>query len=463
METIMVIDDEVEITKSCDTILRMAGYQEIITCNDSRDVLDTITENKVDLVLLDLSMPYISGSKLLTQIKNEYPHIQIVVITGDNTIEKAVECMREGAFDYLVKPLDKERLLNTVKHSISLAMLSNENKSLRKQLLSKDVQNPRAFSSIVTGNSEMQSIFCYLEAVAPTTQPIMITGETGVGKELMAKAAHDVSGRKGKLVTVNVAGLDENVFSDTLFGHAKGAYTGANEKRVGMVEQAADGTLFLDEIGDLHPNSQVKLLRLLQEKEYLPLGVDIPKRSTARVVLATNRNLKELLKGNGFRKDLYYRLIAHQLEIPSLRSRKDDLPFLIDYFMEEAAQEVGIEKPKFPPALIPLLYRYAFPGNVRELRAMVFNAMTQVRSQTLPLEPFKAHIGEYSKDNQGEPIDNKYSEDAINFGKTLPTMNEVKGLLIEEALKRTGGKISHAAEMIGMTRQTLSLWGQRIN
>jgi len=464
LSAVLIVDDEIQILTSCDTILRMEHYENIVTCEDSRQVMDLLENYPIGVVLLDLQMPQIPGEKLLEEIARNRPEIPVIVVTGNNTIDSAVQCMKWGAFDYLVKPFDRERLVATVRNAFTLLKLSHENAILKKQLLQRELENPSAFSGIITVNSELLSIFHYLEAITNSSQSVLITGETGVGKELLAHAVHLVSGRKGEFVPVNVAGLDENVFSDTLFGHARGAFTGADHRRTGMVEKAENGTLFLDEIGDLGLNSQVKLLRLLQEREFLPLGVDQPRKTNTRIVLATNCELKARQESGTFRKDLYYRLIAHHVHIPPLRERRDDLPLLVDHFLEQSAHEMGVKKPSWPPDLISLLNTYDFPGNVRELFAMIYRAMSMSRDGRLPLHPFQDHMGGHGipgRSNDRDSPSPLSSGKSVVFGEQLPAMNEMKGLLIEEALRRSKGIKTVAAEMIGMSRQSLNIHEKR--
>ena len=286
-------------------MLLFAGINNIIRYQDSREVMPLLSRQEIEVMLLDLSMPHITGEELLSLITKDFPEIPIIIITGSNDVDTAVACMKSGAFDYMVKPVEKSRLISGVKRAIEIRELQRENRLLKARVLSDQLQHPEAFSEIVTRHGTMRSIFQYIEAISISPQPVLITGETGVGKELVARAIHTLSNRKGNFVPVNVAGLDDNVFADTLFGHNKGAFTGADQPRSGLIEQASGGTLFLDEIGDLHPTSQVKLLRLLQDGEFFPLGADIAKHSDARVVVATNQNLQTLQESGKFRKDLY--------------------------------------------------------------------------------------------------------------------------------------------------------------
>ena len=255
--------------------------------------------------------------------------------------------------------------------------LQSELSSLKGYLSSDRLEHEDAFSAIITRSKLMRAIFQYIEVIAPAGQPVLITGDTGVGKEMIAKIIHSLSGCKGGLVAINIAGLDDVIFSDTLFGHKKGAFTGADQEREGLVARAKGGTLFLDEIGDLRESSQVKLLRLLQEQTYYPLGSDILMQSRVRIVVATNQNIQSLMSQGKFRKDLYYRLRSHHIHVPPLRERREDIPPLLSHFLDEAAKTIKRKKPVISPELITFLSAYDFPGNVREIRAMAFEVMAR--------------------------------------------------------------------------------------
>jgi DNA-binding NtrC family response regulator len=302
----------------------------------------------------------------------------------------------------------------------------------------------------------MRSVFKYIESVAATSQPVLITGETGVGKELIAQAIHRLSGRQGEMVAVNAAGLDDTTFSDTLFGHKRGAFTGAERAREGLIEKATDGTLFLDEIGDLHQQSQVKLLRLLQEREYYPLGSDVPKATNARILVATNRDLLALQESGTFRADLYYRLLLHRINVPPLRERRDDIPLLVEYILQNAAEELGKPKPTPPPELFTLLSVYDFPGNIRELKALIFDAVSRHESGKLSLESFHKHIRPEVSAELSRPADVIQELDSLYASlQRLPSLKEAEESLIQEAMSRTDGNQTLAAMMLGITRQTL--------
>jgi len=457
---VLLVDDEEQILFSCDTVLRLDGLENIECCRDSRDVFKILETKGAELVLLDLNMPYISGEKLLGKIIEEFPEIPVVVMTGINSVEKAVECMKAGALDYLVKPVEKERLIATVRNALSFSALKRENQLLSKQYFMDGPENPEAFSDIITHNHVMLSIIKYVEIVAANSNPVLISGETGTGKELIANAIHKSSGRKGLFVPVNVAGLDDNMFSDTLFGHEKGAFTGADRKREGLILKAENGTLFLDEIGDLSPQSQVKLLRLIQEREYQPLGSDDTIKTNARIITATNKALERLANEGKFRKDLFYRLKIHSINLPPLRERHDDIPLLLNHFIEKYSKELNKKKPSYPKELVRLVESYAFPGNIREMEGIVADALSRHKSHVLSLETFKEHMqNAYSIVPDAVCIAEPTGAEEggmIDFGDKLPALKDIQKLLIDEALRRSKGNKNRAAELLQTSRQALN-------
>jgi DNA-binding NtrC family response regulator/CHASE2 domain-containing sensor protein len=311
-----------------------------------------------------------------------------------------------------------------------------------------ELEHPEAFAEIVTRDAAVLAKLKYAESIAANSNPVLITGESGVGKELVARAIHRLSGRTGKFVSENIAGLDDTMVTDTLFGHAKGAFTDAELTRKGLVEEARGGTLFLDEIGDMSVNSQVKLLRLIEEKEYRPLGLDEVRISDARIIIATNVNLEKKLEEGKFREDLYYRL-THHLNIPPLRERTDDLPLLVEHFARMSAEALGVRTPAIPKELILLLACYSFPGNIRELKNMMDNALGRNKARSLPLGFFK----EYIRSNS-----NKRAELGVQlpFTDRFPTLKELDSFLMAEALRRTGGNQSSAAKLLGLSASALS-------
>ncbi len=457
LDPVLIVDDEMEALQVTKYVLLSGGINNVLCRQDSREISDLLARQEVAVALLDLTMPHVPGGELLAEITQKHPDVPVIIVTGANDLNLAVRCMQQGAFDYLVKPVEESRMLSAVRRATEMRDLRRENTALRKHMLSDALEHPQAFSGIVTNNAHMRALFQYIETIAGSPKPVLITGETGVGKELFAVAIHQLSDRKGAFVPLNVAGLDETSFSDTLFGHLKGAFTGADEAREGLLQQASGGTLFLDEIGDLSPVAQIKLLRLLQEGEYSPLGSDVRKRTDARIVVATNREIKKLQENDQFRHDLYYRLHTHHVEVPPLRERLDDLPVLLDRFITQASNTLGKKKPTPPKELIDLLSTYRFPGNIRELESMVFDAVARHKSKKLSMEVFKSHIRKQSDavgsaTNAGRPA----GASPFSSWQQLPTLKESAGLLIDEALRRTNGNQSLAAELLGISPPALS-------
>jgi DNA-binding NtrC family response regulator len=452
---ILAVDDEPAWLRSLRVALGRAGVDHLVTCADAREVPGLLAAQPFGLVLLDLNMPHVGGEELLARLAAEHPEVAVIVISGMNQIETAVRCVKAGALEYFVKTQEEDRLVAGVLRAVRMLELERENREMATRVLSGAPRHPEAFGAIVTRDRAMLAVFSYVEAVARSSQPLLIHGESGVGKELVARAAHELSGRAGPLVAVNAAGLDDAVFADTLFGHARGAYTGADQPRPGMIEAAADGTLFLDEIGDLALPSQVKLLRLLQEGEYFPLGSDRAKRLRARVIVATHHDLAAKEAAGTFRRDLYYRLATHQVRIPPLRERKGDVGILLEHFLAAAAEELGKKKPTAPRELALLLATYAFPGNVRELRAMAYDAVSLHRERILSMDAFVRAMerggGAAAAARATDPGENPFAR-----LDQLPTIHEAVELLVQEAVARGAGNQTIAARLLGITQSALS-------
>lgn len=452
-QAILLIDDEVAWLQGLTAMLKVSeGIDNLVCCSDSRRVMSLLEQQSFGLILLDLTMPYLSGEELLLQISERYPELPIIIVSGHNEIETAVRCVKMGALDFLVKSDSQQRLLSGIVQGLKQARAQVENRRLREGLLSdKAVEHP-AFSTMATQNGTMKMLFKYLLAIAVSHEPVLIAGESGVGKEVIARILHKLSGPNSPWVAVNVAGLDDMVFSDTLFGHVKGAFTGADQVRPGMVEKAQNGLLFLDEIGDLTMASQVKLLRLLQEGEYYPLGSDSPKKLRARILVATNQDLEAKERAGEFRRDLLYRLWAHRIFIPPLRERTEDLQLLVEKFLREAAESMGKSVPTLPDELFTLLKIHDFPGNVRELRAMVFDAVSRHQGGVLSTESFR---GKIFPSLAGNDKSSTVKENVFFTGK-LPTLRQVNQLLIETALEKSQNNQSIAAKILGISPQALS-------
>ncbi|MBF0162364.1 MAG: sigma-54-dependent Fis family transcriptional regulator [Magnetococcales bacterium] len=468
---VVLVDDDPSVLFATSTLLRGAGLEWVETLADGRALLSLLSRLShswrdygregagVAAVILDLSMPHVDGRQLLPDIVRQFPEIPVLVMTATDAVQTAVTCMQEGATDFLVKPVEENRFITSVRKVLEVCALRSQLGSLKRSLLSDHLEQPEAFADILTNSRKMRAIFQYVESIARSEEPVLITGETGVGKELIADALHRVSRREGSRVAVNVAGLDDAMVSDTLFGHRKGAYSGADEGRRGLVSEAGFGTLFLDEMGDLGPSVQVKLLRLLQERSYYPLGSDLPLKANARIVCATNQNLLQRMQDGLFRSDLYYRLRVHHIEVPPLRERLEDVALLTRAFIESAAQGLGKKCPTPPPALFSLLESYPFPGNVRQLRALVYDAVARHHSGMLSLESFRPLV---SAEEGNRAVDlprwdgKEGSELWRRLPGPLPTLKEAEQALIAEALRRAQGNQGIAAASLGISRQALN-------
>ncbi len=448
---VLLVDDESTVLLSSKMILGSAGIGPIETVQDSRELIPLLSRQQAAVVVLDLFMPYIPGSQLLPEIIKQFPELPVIVMTAAQEVDTAVACMKAGAFDYLVKPVEESRFVSSVKRALEIRLLRRQVDALKHYLITDDLEHSDVFAPIITTSRKMRALFQYMEATATSNEPVLISGETGVGKALLAEALHRLSGRPGKLVQVNVAGLDDTLFADALFGHKKGAYTGADTSREGLVAQAAGGTLFLDEIGDLKTASQIKLLRLLEERQYYPLGSDVAKACEARIICATNRSLQERMSKHHFRSDLYFRLSVHQICVPPLRERKEDIPVLVDHFVENAAQSMDKKAPQPPSELYTLLATYHFPGNVRELRAMIFDAVAQHKTgRVLSMHSFHRVI----QAQQASPLIEVKGQE--KFTDRFPTLKEAEKLHIQAALRQANGNQGIAATLLGISRPALN-------
>jgi DNA-binding NtrC family response regulator len=446
---IAIVDDEETILASVSGILKAEGISNVITVQDPRRLEALIAERGIAVILLDLIMPVVGGVELLSRIRQDFPRVSVAIVTGNKDVDRAIECMKLGAADYLTKPVERARLITTVKRLIEIQDLASENQAIRDRLLDRAKGRSRAFEPIVGGSEAIDRVMRYAEAIAPSSHPVLITGETGVGKELFARAVHELSGRSGAFVATNAAGHDDAFFSDLLFGHRAGAYTGSVGALDGLLDRAKDGTLFLDEIGDLSRSSQVKLLRTIETGEYYPIGSDLMKRSKARIIVATNRELDKAMADGSFRRDLFFRLHSHHIEIPPLRERLVDLPLLVEHFLRKASLEIGREPPIPGPGLHAALSAYSFPGNVRELEAMIFEALTSRAGDFLGPEAFP---------QLSDPlrVTCPVRSACLEFPDPLPSLKEISDLLVTEALARAHGNQTIAARLIGVSPQAIS-------
>lgn len=451
---LLVDDEKTWLDSLAFTLEYEGGINHVHKCHDSREVPALLEQRQFTMVLLDLTMPHLSGEELLGRIVQDYPDLPVIILSGMNQLDTVVRCIQLGASDFFVKTMERQLLLASIRRNLAMAELKRENEALKRDFQCCPLQHPQVFRPIISNDCRLHAIFRYVEGIAASTEPVLITGESGVGKELIARALHTVGRPEGPWVAINAAGLDDQVFSDTLFGHNRGAYTGADSARAGLVQKAEKGTLFLDEIGDLTQASQIKLLRFLQDGEYYPLGSDTPRRSNVRVVCATNHDLQARQNSGHFRRDLYFRLGTHRIRIPPLRERREDLPLLLDCFLREAATLTGKRKPACPDELLTLLGSYHFPGNIRELRGMVHDAMGRHLAGKLSLQSFREAMGR-SEQVADAALDCDGQERAFATLNRLPSLSEMAELLIAEALRRSDGNQAVAAGILGITRQAL--------
>lgn len=452
---VLLVDDEQAELEAYSILLNSMGVKNVVTLNDSSAVLHTLDTIQASIVFLDLNMPKVSGIDVLKELRAKRPHIPVIIITANSEIETAVDCLKLGAHDYLVKPIDLKTFSSALRNALEIGLLRNEVLSLKGINFDQLPEPNKAFEPIVTCSANMQAIFKYIEATASSGLPTLILGETGSGKELMAKAIHDLSKLPGEFVAVDASGLDDNLFSDTLFGHRKGAYTGADQHRPGMIEKAKNGTLFLDEVGDLSEASQVKLLRLLQENIYYPLGSDQPQQCNARIITAANKDLSKLAGQKGeFRMDLYYRLSTHLIKIPPLRERKDDIPLLVKHLLAQAALIMNKKVPAVSDHVVDSLCHHPFFGNIRELKAYIFDAVTlsefDVIEDAIILERLHGSasvLNDYPSISSANPLESIFGH--------FPTLTELSDYAVNLAMTLSDNNQSQASRLLGISRQAI--------
>jgi len=440
--SILIIDDEEVQVQSLKTFLSKRGFK-IFTANSGEAGLEIIKENNIDITLTDFKMPGWDGLTTLKKIKEVNPEIDVVVMTAFGTIDSAVALMKSGAFDYLTKPIDLDELENILSKIKERRNLISENRLLKNALNEKF-----KFDSIVTKSLAMENVLSTAARVAQAKTTVLIRGESGTGKELIAKAIHFTSNRKDKpFITVNVASLSENLIESELFGHEKGSFTGAINSRIGKFEEANGGTIFIDEVGDIPLSVQVKLLRTIQFGEYQRIGSNAINFTDVRIIAATHRNLEEMIQNKEFREDLFYRLNVVTITLPPLRQRKDDIPLLINYFLDKYNKENNKSIKGFSKEAIDQLIKYDFPGNIRELENIVERAVVLARDEYITKDDLPLNLSQSNFNKTFDPfnLDDHYETKMKLFEKAM----------INEALSRTNGNKSAAARILGISERHL--------
>ncbi len=452
METILLVDDEPGVLTAQRKLLKLNGFSEIKEANSTAAARTILAERQIDLILLDLTLPDESGQELLGEVRNNYPATAVIVVTGASDVTIAVNCMRMGAYDFLVKGSDSGRIPAAVRNALDHRRTLRENRLLREAFTRHAPQHPEAFQDFISTSDAVSRILVYLEALASLPDPLLITGETGVGKELVARGVHRASGRTGNFVPVNLGGLDDHVFSDTIFGHKRGAFTGADTARDGLVATAAEGTLFFDEIGEMPAESQARLLRFLDTGEFMRLGSDRPEYSRARIVCATNRNLEAEVETGRFRRDLYFRIATHTVRIPPLRERPADIPLIMRHLMDVNATRIGRPMVPIPDAVVATMEGLPLPGNVRELQHVVLRALIEGHwPGEIPND-----VGIKSDSPAVATSETMSQTETVRFGPELPTPDQVLELLLREADRRHPESRTAAAGSIGLSPQAFA-------
>jgi len=455
---ILVVDDEMIVCESCKRILEEDGYEVEIALN-GMEALDKLKANSFDILITDLKMPGIDGMEVLKTSRREYPETVVIMITGFSTVETAVEAMKLGAFDYIPKPFTPDEVSIVVKKAIEKKTLVLENIYLRQEL-----QEKYGAHNIVGKSKKMQEIYRIIAKVAPTDSTVLIYGQSGTGKELIARAIHFNSARREKqFVPVDCAVLSENLLESELFGHVRGSFTGAITNKPGLFEVADGGTVFLDEVGNISLAIQAKLLRVLQEREFTPVGGTKAKKVDIRLIAATNKDLEKMIKEETFREDLYYRLNIVPIYLPTLRERQEDIPHLAMHFLKKYAVEIGKAIKGFTPGAMEKLMKYTWPGNVRELENLIERTVVMTEDEMVRAE----HLlfpGQKEKESLSNHIP-MTSEELKEIKKQIreKAVEDIERAFILNTLERHNWNITRASEEVGMLRQNFQALMRKYN
>lgn len=438
--TVLIVDDEKNIREGLGKALQLEGY-DVILAENGNAAVEAINDYEVDLVVTDLKMPGMSGEELLKHISSSYPTIQVIILTGHGTIESAVNAMRNGAYDFLTKPVNLDRLSLLVSRALSKRDLVLQHQALKEEV--ERIKSTQKYGRIIGNSSQMKKVMEIVEQVAPTKASVLITGESGVGKELVADAIRNISDRREKpFIKVHCAALSESLLESELFGHEKGAFTGAVARKRGRFELAHTGTILLDEIGEISQALQIKLLRVLQEKSFERVGGEETIEVDVRIIAATNRELKEEVGKGNFREDLFYRLNVVNIHVPPLRERKEDVQLLAVAFLNQFAEENGKLIEGIDKKAKMALYNYSWPGNIRELQNCIESAVVLAKGNIITEDDLPPSVAGDS--------DNEYIR--IVLGTSL---SEAEKEIIRSTLIAQNGNKSKAAEVLGIGRKTL--------
>ncbi len=454
---ILVVDDEEIVVRSCVRILAEGNYV-VESVSDGWEALRKIDETQYDVIVLDIMMPKIDGLEVLQQVKERHPDTDVIMMTGLSQIQTAVKAMKLGAFDYLSKPFDPDQLKLVVDRALERQRLLKENRDLKSEVSSK-----YRFENIIGSSPPMQSVFRLIAKCAPTNTTILITGESGTGKEMIARAIHYNSLRKDQpFVTVDCNTLSENLLESELFGHTKGSFTGAVANKRGMFEIANNGTLFLDEFGNIPLSTQAKLLRVIKEHEFRPVGSTVVQKTNVRLITATNKDLKSMVADGTFREDLYYRVNVFPIQAPALRERRDDIPALAFHFLKVFCEELAKPVSEISEGAMSLLVNYDWPGNVRELENTIQRAVILTSDHVIR----QAHLANILDTVPRHDLEVPRTGEDLKRVKKIArekSVEEIEKLFVQETLRRNDSNVTRSAEETGMQRANFQALMKKYN
>ena len=443
METILIVDDEKNYLVVLEALLGEEGY-EIVTANDAKAALATVREADLDLIITDMKMPGMSGMELLEQCKKMKPELPVIMMTAFGTIEMAVEAMKKHAYDYIEKPFKNEELKQTIKKALENYRLIKENR-----LLTEALSDRYRYANIIGKSKPVLKIYDLIDKVSQSKASVLITGSSGTGKELVARAIHYQGTRKDRpFISINCGALTETLLESELFGHEKGAFTGAVAMKKGRFELADEGTLFLDEVGEMPPSLQVKLLRVLQEMEFERVGGTRTIKADVRILSASNRNIKEDVNNGTFREDLFYRLNVIHIDVPSLQERIDDIPLLVRHFIEKFQNNGKEEKIELSPEVWKVFYSYPWPGNIRELENVIERAMVLHSGEKITIDVLPEQLTGAKTEFDVE----RFIPPNVPLQKAL---EEIEERLVRRALAQSNNVQAHAAKNLGITKSLI--------